>query len=75
MPLDAAPATRDLDIAIVGGSIAGCTAAIELSRLGCRVSLFERSGEELKDRGAGLGVPASIIDTFIVSNGMDSSSP
>ena len=75
MPLDAAPATRDLDIAIVGGSIAGCTAAIELSRLGCRVSLFERSGEELKDRGAGLGVPASIIDTFIARDLVDAALP
>ncbi|MSR13603.1 MAG: hypothetical protein EXR86_03380 [Gammaproteobacteria bacterium] len=53
-----------LKVGIVGGSIAGCAAAIELARLGCDVTLFERSGEELKDRGAGIGVPPSVIETF-----------
>ena len=56
--------TRGFRVGIVGGSIAGCTAAIELVRLGCEVTLFERTGEELKDRGAGIGVPPSVIDTF-----------
>jgi 2-polyprenyl-6-methoxyphenol hydroxylase-like FAD-dependent oxidoreductase len=56
---------RGLTVGIVGGSIAGCTTAIELVRLGCKVTLFERTGEELKDRGAGIGVPPSVIDTFI----------
>jgi 2-polyprenyl-6-methoxyphenol hydroxylase-like FAD-dependent oxidoreductase len=55
---------KKLQIGIVGGSIAGCAAAIELSRLGHAITLFERSGEELKDRGAGLGVPPSVIETF-----------
>ena len=66
---------RELDIAVVGGSIAGCTAAIELARLGCKVTLFERSGEELKDRGAGLGVPASVIATFITRDLIDADLP
>ncbi len=68
-------AVRDLDVAIVGGSIAGCTAAIELARLGARVTLFERSGEELKDRGAGLGVPASVFETFIARDLVDADLP
>ena len=77
MALSASPAqaVRDLDIAIIGGSIAGCTAAIELARLGARVTLFERSGEELKDRGAGLGIPASVIDTFIAHDLVDATLP
>ena len=54
-----------LKVAVIGGSITGCTSAIELSRLGCDVTLFERSGEELKDRGAGIGVPPSVLDTFV----------
>src|SRR5262245_52364825 len=54
-----------LRVGIVGGSIAGCTTAIELARSGCEVILFERTGEELKDRGAGIAVPPSVIDTFI----------
>ncbi len=70
-----AHAARDLDIAIIGGSIAGCTAAIELARLGARVTLFERSGEELKDRGAGLGIPASVFDTFIARDLVDADLP
>jgi 2-polyprenyl-6-methoxyphenol hydroxylase-like FAD-dependent oxidoreductase len=57
--------TRGLRIAVVGGSISGCTAAIELARMGCEVVLFERSGEELKDRGAGIGVPPSVVKTFV----------
>ena len=68
-------AARDLDIAIIGGSIAGCTAAIELARLGARVTLFERSGEELKDRGAGLGIPTSVVDTFIARDLVDAALP
>lgn len=51
-------------IGIVGGSIAGCSMAIELSRAGYEVTLFERTGDELKDRGAGIGVPPSVIDSF-----------
>ena len=61
----------DLKVGIIGGSIAGCAAAIELSRLGCDVTLFERSGEELKDRGAGIGIPPSVIDTFIARDLVD----
>ena len=66
---------RDLKVGIIGGSIAGCTAAIELSRVGCEVTLFERSGEELKDRGAGIGVPPSVIDTFITRDLVDADIP
>jgi 2-polyprenyl-6-methoxyphenol hydroxylase-like FAD-dependent oxidoreductase len=54
-----------LKVGIVGGSIAGCTAAIELSRAGCDVTLFERTGDELKDRGAGIGIPSAILETLI----------
>lgn len=54
-----------LRIAVIGGSLTGCTAAIELARGGFDVTLFERSGEELKDRGAGIGVPPSVVETYI----------
>ena len=43
-----------LRVAIVGGAIAGCAAAIELGRLGCEVTVFERSPGRLEDRGAGI---------------------
>jgi len=56
---------QGLKVGIVGGSIAGCTVAIELLRAGCEVTLFERTGDELKDRGAGIGIPAAILETLI----------
>lgn len=64
-----------LKIAIIGGSITGCTAAVELSRHGCDVVLFERSGEELKDRGAGIGVPPSVMETFVARDLVDAALP
>ena len=67
--------TSGLKVGIVGGSIAGCTTAIELVRLGCDVTLYERTGEELKDRGAGIGVPPSVIDTFIRRDLVDADIP
>jgi 2-polyprenyl-6-methoxyphenol hydroxylase-like FAD-dependent oxidoreductase len=51
------PATgcaKGLRVGIVGGSIAGCVSAIELSRAGCEVKVFERSTGQLEDRGAGI---------------------
>ena len=66
---------QGLKVGIVGGSIAGCTVAIELSRIGCDVNLFERTGDELKDRGAGIGVPAAVFDTLVRRDLVDSDTP
>jgi len=66
---------QGLRVGIIGGSIAGCTVAIELLRLGCEVTLLERSGEELKDRGAGIAVPPSVMDTFIKRDLVDADTP
>ena len=43
-------------VGIVGGSIAGCAAAITLRRAGCDVTVFERSAGLLRDRGHGVGL-------------------
>ncbi|HCU90416.1 MAG TPA: hypothetical protein DGR97_10750 [Gammaproteobacteria bacterium] len=67
--------TENLKVGIVGGSIAGCAAAVELSRAGFDVTLFERSGNELKDRGAGIGVPPSVVETFISRDLVDHDIP
>lgn len=64
-----------LKVGIVGGSIVGCTVAAELARIGCAVTLFERSGEALKDRGAGIGVPESVMETFATQGLIDPSLP
>ena len=57
-------ATQGLRVGIIGGSIAGCAAAIELDRAGCDVTLFERSTGSLKDRGAGIGFPFALVETL-----------
>jgi 2,6-dihydroxypyridine 3-monooxygenase len=47
-------------VAVVGGSLAGLTAAPLLRELGLDVTVYERSGAELEQRGAGIGfLPAA----------------
>lgn len=47
-------------VAVVGGSLGGLTAALLLRDLGLDVTVYERSGTELEQRGAGIGfLPAS----------------
>jgi 2-polyprenyl-6-methoxyphenol hydroxylase-like FAD-dependent oxidoreductase len=54
-----------MKIGIVGGSIAGCTAAILLRKEGHRVSIFERSGTTLVGRGGGIGTLPELLDQLI----------
>ncbi|PRX97100.1 FAD-dependent monooxygenase [Allonocardiopsis opalescens] len=53
---------RGSRVAVVGGSIAGCAAAIALRRAGCSVTVYERSGAELTDRGFGIALPVPLRD-------------
>jgi 2-polyprenyl-6-methoxyphenol hydroxylase-like FAD-dependent oxidoreductase len=62
---ESARSASGLKIGIVGGSIAGCTAAIELTRAGHRAQVYERSRGELKGRGAGIGTPMSVIASLV----------
>lgn len=66
---------RGLTVAVVGGSIAGCAMAIELLRAGCDVTLFERTGEELKERGAGISVPPSVFEMLVQRDLVDPGLP
>jgi 2,6-dihydroxypyridine 3-monooxygenase len=43
-------------VAVIGGSLGGLTAALLLRDLGCQVSVYERSQEELEAKGAGIAV-------------------
>jgi 2-polyprenyl-6-methoxyphenol hydroxylase-like FAD-dependent oxidoreductase len=52
-------------VGIVGGSIAGCAAAIALDRLGCDVHVFERSSGALRERGSGIAIPIPLRDQLI----------
>ena len=55
-------------IAIMGGSIAGCAAAIALARAGCEVTVLERSRGELRDRGTGISVAPQLIDRLVAAD-------
>lgn len=52
-------------VGIIGGSIAGCATAIALERLGCDVTVLERSSSGLQDRGSGIAIPIALRDELI----------
>ena len=58
---------RGSRVGIIGGSIAGCAAAIALERLGCDVRVFECSSGVLRDRGSGIAIPLALRDDLIDS--------
>ena len=64
-----------LSIGIVGGSIAGCSAAILLSRAGHDVSLFERSRGGLVGRGGGIGTPGAMFEELVEWDVIDAGMP
>jgi 2,6-dihydroxypyridine 3-monooxygenase len=51
-------------VAVVGGSLGGLTAALVLRDLGCEVDVFERSTAELESRGAGIVVLEETVRYF-----------
>jgi 2-polyprenyl-6-methoxyphenol hydroxylase-like FAD-dependent oxidoreductase len=52
-------------IGIVGGSIAGWAAAVQLGRGGHDVTVLERSRGGLTGRGAGIGTPVDTFDSLV----------
>ena len=52
---------QKMKIGIVGGSIAGCSAAILLLREGHDVTVFERSNDNLVGRGGGIGTTTDLM--------------
>ncbi len=62
-------------VAVVGGSIAGCAAAIALHRAGCEVEVFERSTTGLRDRGAGIAMPHALRARLIAADYLDADYP
>lgn len=59
-----------LRVAIVGGSIGGLTAGLLLHELGLDVEIFERSGEALRSRGAGI-VVLPMAEKYLVEQAGD----
>lgn len=66
---------RSLNIGIVGGSIAGCSAAIWMSRAGHNVSIFERTTGELQARGGGIATPMSTFRSLVEDDIIDADFP
>jgi 2-polyprenyl-6-methoxyphenol hydroxylase-like FAD-dependent oxidoreductase len=51
-------------IAIVGGSMAGLIAGLSLLRCGYEVAVFEKGGDELASRGAGITPHLALFEAF-----------
>ena len=64
-----------LKIGIIGGSIAGCAAAIMLQRMQHQVIVFEQSSGELKDRGAGICIDKELHQQLIAQDYVDADMP
>lgn len=62
-------------VAIVGGSIAGCAAAIALLRSGCTVTVYERTNQFLEDRGYGIGIPTPVRERLVEAGYLDADTP
>lgn len=62
-------------VGVIGGSIAGCSAAILLKRLGAEVVILERSEISLQERGAGIVLPETFVKQCIDLDLFDSSIP
>ncbi|CAD5929119.1 FAD-dependent monooxygenase [Streptomyces cyaneofuscatus] len=64
-------AAAALRIGVIGGSIAGCAAAVAGSRAGADVTVYERSGAELQDRGFGIVIPPPLHRELVASGYLD----
>ncbi len=73
--MDKGKPARSLRIGIAGGSIAGCVAAVELSRAGHKVTVFENSSGELSGRGAAIATPAATLQALVARDLISISMP
>lgn len=64
-------------VGVVGGSIAGCAGALAAARAvpEATVVVFERSGGELRDRGAGIGIQHERFAELVEAGFLDASLP
>jgi 2-polyprenyl-6-methoxyphenol hydroxylase-like FAD-dependent oxidoreductase len=61
--------------AIVGGSIAGCAMAIACGHAGLSVEVYERSGDELAERGLGIAMPVTLHARLVEAGYLDAAMP
>ncbi|MER5277929.1 FAD-dependent monooxygenase [Streptomyces sp. NPDC002809] len=64
-----------LRIGVVGGSVAGCAAAIAGARAGAEVTVYERSDGALEDRGFGIVVPPPLHAELVAAGYLDPGMP
>lgn len=55
---------------VIGGSLGGLMAGIELQQAGCEVEIFERSPRTLADRGAGIVMQAETLQMLTLRCGL-----
>ena len=65
---------RGKNVVVVGGSIAGCTAAILLQRLGANVTILEQSSGRI-GQGAGITLPEVVVTQCIENDLFDADIP
>lgn len=58
-------------IGVVGASMAGCAAALALTEAGHEVTVYERSPEQLEERGGGVGLPTALVERLKATGHMD----
>jgi 2-polyprenyl-6-methoxyphenol hydroxylase-like FAD-dependent oxidoreductase len=61
--------------AVVGGSIAGCAAAIACGHAGLPVDVYERNAGELAERGFGITMPKDLHAQLVAADYLDASMP
>ncbi len=64
-----------MDVAVVGGSIAGCSAAIRFRGAGHRVEVYERATGALVGRGGGIATPERVLKAMIQAGMIDEDFP
>lgn len=58
-------------VAVIGGSIAGCAAAIAAHKAGYEVTLYERSRGDLAERGFGIALPETLFKQCVETGYLD----
>lgn len=63
--------SRELKVSVVGGSVGGLTAAIQLRAIGCSVDVYERSAGAMTSKGGGIVLQENMITWFEDALGLD----
>ena len=62
---------KSIKVAVVGGSVGGLTAAIQLKAIGCNVDVYERSSAAMTNKGGGIVLQANMMSSLQDVLGID----